>query len=132
MRAAANYYQERVPGLGDECLAEVERVCSRLTEQQSLGPRLDAEHRRLALRRFPFRAHLSAQVVEGAGGGRRPPTQAARVLEAASVMVRPSLRGVGAPQTVSKGMCQECDQLRLGVPGLCHGGPGERAGKRYK
>ncbi|MGO9513150.1 MAG: type II toxin-antitoxin system RelE/ParE family toxin [Steroidobacteraceae bacterium] len=54
LRAAAAYYQERVPGLGDEFLAEVERVCSRLSEQQSLGPRLDAEHRRLALRRFPF------------------------------------------------------------------------------
>jgi predicted ABC-type ATPase len=29
-------------------------------------------------------------------------------------------------------LCQECDELRLGVPGMCHGGLGERAGKRCK
>ena len=62
MRAAATYYQDRVLGLGDEFLAEIERVCARLSEQQSLGPRLDADHRRIALRRFPFglnRLHLT-------------------------------------------------------------------------
>jgi hypothetical protein len=29
-------------------------------------------------------------------------------------------------------LCQERDQFRLGVPGMCHGGPGERAGKGCK
>jgi hypothetical protein len=28
--------------------------------------------------------------------------------------------------------CHERDQLRLGVPGLCRGGPGKRRGKRCK
>ncbi|MBV8135230.1 MAG: type II toxin-antitoxin system RelE/ParE family toxin [Deltaproteobacteria bacterium] len=43
-----------MPGLGEQFLAEVEHACSRLGEHQSLGPRLDSEHRRLGLRRFPF------------------------------------------------------------------------------
>jgi hypothetical protein len=29
-------------------------------------------------------------------------------------------------------LCQECVELRLGVPGVCHGEAGMRAGKRYK
>jgi len=29
-------------------------------------------------------------------------------------------------------MCRECDELRLGVPGLCHGEAGDGAGKRCK
>ena len=29
-------------------------------------------------------------------------------------------------------MCQECVELRFGVPGLCLGETGIRAGKRYK
>jgi hypothetical protein len=29
-------------------------------------------------------------------------------------------------------LCQECDQLRLGVPGLCLGEAGVGAGKRCK
>jgi toxin ParE1/3/4 len=52
--AAAEFYEGRIPGLGNDLLAEVERVCALLSENQSLGPRLDYEHRRVALRRFPF------------------------------------------------------------------------------
>ena len=54
LRAAAKYYNDRVSGLGAEFLAEVEKACLRLGEHQALGPRLDGDHRRLALRRFPF------------------------------------------------------------------------------
>jgi len=97
LRAAAKYYNDRVSGLGAEFLAEVEKACLRLGEHQALGPRLDADHRRLALRRFP-RADLSAQVFEGADRRCCPPPQAAGILDAAKVM------------------CQECDELRLGVP----------------
>ena len=69
LRAAAAFYQARVPGLGDDFLKEVERVCSLLGAHQSLGPRLDVEHHRLSLRRFPFGliyrviggAHLSSE-----------------------------------------------------------------------
>lgn len=54
LRATAIDYEGRLPGLGSEFLVEVESVCSRLSEHQALGPKLDAEHRRLGLRRFPF------------------------------------------------------------------------------
>jgi toxin ParE1/3/4 len=54
LHAAAKHYDDRVRGLGAEFLADVERVCLRLSEHQALGPRLDADHRRLVLRRFPF------------------------------------------------------------------------------
>jgi toxin ParE1/3/4 len=54
LRAAANYYENRVPGLGGDFLAEGQAACSQLSEVQILGSRLDAEHRRFGLRRFPF------------------------------------------------------------------------------
>ena len=52
--AAAIFYEDRVPGLGEQFLNEVEHACSQLGEHQALGPRIDAQHRRLGLRRFPF------------------------------------------------------------------------------
>jgi plasmid stabilization system protein ParE len=54
LRRAARYYEDRALGLGGEFVVEVERVCARLKEHQELGPKLDAQHRRIALRRFPF------------------------------------------------------------------------------
>ena len=54
LRAAAIFYEDRVPGLGEQFLTEVEHACSRVGEHQALGPRLDPQHRRLGLRRFPF------------------------------------------------------------------------------
>jgi hypothetical protein len=98
LRAAAKYYNDRVSGLGAEFLAEVEKACLRLGEHQALGPRLDADHRRLALRRFPF--GLIYRLRSSKGSDRRccPSPQAAGILGAAKVM------------------CRECDELRLGVP----------------
>jgi anti-anti-sigma regulatory factor len=52
VRAAAIFYEDRVPGLGEQFLTEA--ACSRLGEHQAVGPRLDPEHRRFGLRRFPF------------------------------------------------------------------------------
>ena len=77
LRAAAAFYEARAPGLGGEFLTEVERVCSRLSEHQSLGPKLDSEHRRLALRRFPFGLIYcvrgsKVQIIAVAHGRRRP------------------------------------------------------------
>lgn len=54
MRAAATYYEERVPRLGDEFLTEVERVCSRLSEVSPWQRDSMRNIARLALRRFPF------------------------------------------------------------------------------
>lgn len=77
LRGGARYYEDRVPGLGEEFLAEVDRACALLAERQGLGPKLDAEHRRLALRRFPFgliyRAKAtSVQIVAVAHRRRKP------------------------------------------------------------
>jgi hypothetical protein len=54
LRGAARYYEDRALGLGAEFVAEVERVCARLKEYQELGPKLDSQHRRISLRRFPL------------------------------------------------------------------------------
>jgi hypothetical protein len=37
-----------------------------------------------------------------------------------------------APHCGEPPVCQECAELRLGVPGMCLGVAGERAGKRCK
>ena len=77
LRAAANYYESRVPGLGDEFLTEVEAACSRVGEVQAVGSRLDTEHRRFGLRRFPFGliyriTSAGVQIVAVAHRRRRP------------------------------------------------------------
>ena len=54
MRKEATSYENLLPGLGEAFLVEIERVCSLLSDHQALGPKLDAEHRRFPLRRFPF------------------------------------------------------------------------------
>ena len=53
-RAAAAYYEERLQGLGEEFIVEVEHMRSLLTELQGLGPKIDSLHRRVSLRRFPY------------------------------------------------------------------------------
>jgi plasmid stabilization system protein ParE len=77
LRAAATYYEECAPGLGEQFLVEVESACARLSEHQSLGPRVDPEHRRLTLRRFPFALvyrvkSSNVQIVAVAHKRRRP------------------------------------------------------------
>jgi toxin ParE1/3/4 len=54
LNEAAAYYEERVPGLGEDLLAEAEAGRDLLSLQPNLGVKLDAIHRRLPLRRFPF------------------------------------------------------------------------------
>lgn len=58
LRGAANFYEDRVRGLGAEFLTEVEGACSRLSEHQALGPKLDAEHRRIGSATIPLRVDL--------------------------------------------------------------------------
>src|SRR5207302_8627657 len=93
LRAAAKYYNDRVSGLCSEFLAEVEKACGRLGEHQALGPRLDADHRRLALRRFPFGLIYRLRSSKVADRRCCPSPQAAGILDAAKVM------------------CRECDEL---------------------
>lgn len=53
-REGIRYYSACAPGLGHEFVVEVERACSLLGEHNTLGPRCDSRHRRLALRHFPY------------------------------------------------------------------------------
>lgn len=54
MSEAANDYEARAPGLGEDFILEVERVAGVLIELPSLGEKLDEVHRRIPLRRFPY------------------------------------------------------------------------------
>ncbi len=74
---AVAYYEERLPGLGEDLLAEADAGCCLLSLQPNLGMKLDAIHRRLPLRRFPFglifRVDPSAvRIVAFAHNRRRP------------------------------------------------------------
>ena len=51
---ASEHYEGQLQGLGNDFLLEVERLCAVLIELPSLGEKLDAIHRRLPLRRFPY------------------------------------------------------------------------------
>jgi toxin ParE1/3/4 len=51
---AAEEYEAKFQGLGNEFLLEVERISSVLLELPSLGEKLDPIHRRMPLRRFPY------------------------------------------------------------------------------
>ncbi|MGQ0835171.1 MAG: type II toxin-antitoxin system RelE/ParE family toxin [Gammaproteobacteria bacterium] len=77
LREAARYYEARAPGLGSELIVELERICSVIAERNEIGPRLDAKHRKVALRRFPFaliyRVDLDALLIVALAHKRRKP-----------------------------------------------------------
>ncbi len=52
--AAASYLEDRVAGLGDEFLDDVERTGTLLSQFSEIGRRLDSIHRELPLQRFSF------------------------------------------------------------------------------
>lgn len=54
LRASASFYEERVTALGEDFIAEVERICRLLVRYPTLGSTYDPVHRRVSLRRFPF------------------------------------------------------------------------------
>jgi toxin ParE1/3/4 len=79
-------YEQRARGLGLELIAEVQRMAHIVVDRQSIGPKLDPIHRRLALRRFPFaliyRADAEAvRIVAVAHRRRRPSYWQLRVQE---------------------------------------------------
>jgi toxin ParE1/3/4 len=51
---AAEYYELKVPGLGERFGAEVRRVTDLLLRYPDLGAPLDADLRKFVLNRFPF------------------------------------------------------------------------------
>jgi hypothetical protein len=68
------------------------------------------------LETISFRAHLSAQVPRRCRSWLSPTDTSGPDTGVGETNIRPSTRH-GAPE-VSKGLCQECDQLRSGVPGM--------------
>lgn len=49
----ARYYDDRVPGLGEAFISELEAVTAMLESYPDIGAALDADLRSLTLRRFP-------------------------------------------------------------------------------
>ena len=54
LAAAANAGEQITTGLGEELLAETERILSILCDFPRLGTRLDKQYRRFPLSRFPY------------------------------------------------------------------------------
>jgi plasmid stabilization system protein ParE len=51
---AALFLEQRVTGLGDGLVAEVERSLARLAQNPYVGPDVGAGARKLSVRRFPY------------------------------------------------------------------------------
>jgi toxin ParE1/3/4 len=54
LRAAWDWYEDKRPGLGDEFLARIEAVLSRIQANPEQFPRTHHELRRALIRRFPY------------------------------------------------------------------------------
>ena len=54
MREAATYYEQRVSGLGDDFLDEIEEGLNRIREFPLLWSSYEGEYRRYFLKRFPY------------------------------------------------------------------------------
>lgn len=52
--ATVAFYNARIPGLGSEFLAEVERTTALVAEHPLLGATFDEDIRRVLVRRFPY------------------------------------------------------------------------------
>lgn len=57
----ARYYNDRVPGLGDAFTSELEAVTAMLESYSDIGAALDADLRRVTLRRFPHSVIYAAE-----------------------------------------------------------------------
>ena len=54
MKAASRYYEERVRGLGDEFLDEIEEGLTRIQQFPIAWSIYEGEYRRYLLKRFPY------------------------------------------------------------------------------
>lgn len=52
--AAALWYEERQPGLGDDFLDEFEHALRRIEAEPERWPKIRGDNRKLNLRRFPY------------------------------------------------------------------------------
>ena len=85
LQDAATDYESFLPGLGDDFIAEVERIAALLIELPSLGEKLDPLHRRIPLRRFPY-----ALVFRPDGADRATGSRGCRIGDANRRRIRPS------------------------------------------
>jgi hypothetical protein len=54
MLAAADYYDDQVPGLGEDFVAEVERAAAYAAEWPAAGSPVEGGFRRVFVHRFPY------------------------------------------------------------------------------
>jgi plasmid stabilization system protein ParE len=54
LRSAARYYEQQIPGLGHDFLAEVRVTIQRIIQWPEAWQPLDAEIRRCRMQRFPY------------------------------------------------------------------------------
>ncbi len=54
LEAAARWYQDRLPGLGDDFLSEYQATLKRILEEPTRWRRIRGENRKLNFRRFPL------------------------------------------------------------------------------
>lgn len=64
MRAAREWYERAIEGLGDEFLAEVESVLDRIAEAPGQFPVVHRDLRRALLRRFPHAVFFQSDAAE--------------------------------------------------------------------
>lgn len=60
-QAAAAYYENEVPGLGEAFISEVERVAEIIGAHPAIGNPIDEVFRRVVLVRFPFSVIYGAE-----------------------------------------------------------------------
>ncbi len=51
---AAQYYEERVPGLGSRFISELEALATLISERPLIGGQIGEKFRRVVFRRYPF------------------------------------------------------------------------------
>jgi ParE-like toxin of type II ParDE toxin-antitoxin system len=54
LEAAACWYQDRLPGLGDDFLAEYQATLTRILQEPTRWRKIRRENRKLNFRRFPY------------------------------------------------------------------------------
>jgi len=59
--AAADFYENEVPGLGEGFISEVERITALIESHPAIGKPIDEVFRRAVLVRFPFSVIYSAE-----------------------------------------------------------------------
>jgi len=54
LREIVSYYEENLPGLGDEFIEELDKQIKYCSNSPEIGMLIDDKHRRMVMNRFPF------------------------------------------------------------------------------